>query len=120
MIPRNTPIGAELVCINTRHWFYARASAIPRGPANPSELDGLTEGRHYRLRAYQQEDDLTAGFAVHVEEILRAEFHEVSLGVTAEVGFAPQRFRVLETLKTREAAKRPAAAPVRVRELELA
>jgi hypothetical protein len=53
---------------------------------------------------------MTAGFVVHVDEIVRGRKLRLS-----EQGYAPQRFRVLEPVRLQVAG--PQREPVRVREL---
>ncbi|PNG25720.1 hypothetical protein [Methylocella silvestris] len=106
MISPNTPAGTKVVCINTRDAFYARPIST-RG-----SLDGLTEGRVYTVRCFHPDEDMISGFVVYIDEILRGRD-----GVRRhECGYAPQRFRVLQTAQHRADTTEPARA--RVRELE--
>ncbi|ACK51985.1 hypothetical protein Msil_3076 [Methylocella silvestris BL2] len=106
MISPNTPAGTKVVCINTRDRFLAR----PR--ITTGTLDGLTEGCVYTVRCFHPDEDVIGGFVVYIDEILRGRD-----GVRRhECGYAPQRFRVLQT--TQHRADTPERAPVRVRELE--
>ena len=106
MISRDTPIGTRFACVDTRRCF-----SICRCDGN-HDLSPLVEGRVYVLAGFETERDgrvgALAGYAVNVSEVGHSS--PIRCG-----GYAPQRFRILETQETRKATQRPVAAPAQVR-----
>jgi hypothetical protein len=108
MAPKRIARGTRVICINTRDEFYVDPS---EGRRRVGSLDGLTEGRNYGVRCFRPNSDILGGYEVSVYEILRG--REYRFG--GEIGYAPQRFRVLEPVRQHVAV--PQQEPVRVREL---
>ncbi len=107
MIPASTCPGTKVICIDTRG-CYSRCQCGGNHGLGP-----LREGNVYIVASVRgggsgQPD---AGYTVHLEEIFRDDL------MGNDVGYAPQRFRVLEERRSRTSA--PERVPiVRVRELE--
>ena len=107
MLSPHTPPGTRVVCINTHDCF----STCRCG--GDHYLAPLAEGRVYILHSSEKRAaggiGALAGYAVRVADV-------GSCLPIRDVGYAPNRFRVLETV--RQQVSVPQRAPVRVRELE--
>jgi len=98
--------GTRVVCINTRGCFSLCRCKGGHG------LSPLVEGSVYIVHGFEVEDVAAlAGYSVIVADV------GCGLPIRAD-GYAPERFRVLETVRQQVSMSATTRAPVRVRELE--